>query len=71
MRLKEVVSDAGLELTIKIGGCEALRDMYEARVIGVSRIVAPMIESPYALSKYLKALRMAFPRKRGIRSQLW
>ena len=61
LRLKEVVSDAGLELTIKIGGCEALRDMYEARVIGVSRIVAPMIESPYALSKYLKALRMAFP----------
>lgn len=61
LRLKEVVSRAGLELTIKIGGCEALRDMYEARVIGVSRIVAPMIESPYALSKYLKAIRMAFP----------
>lgn len=63
LRLKEVVSSAGLELTIKIGGCEALRDMYEARVIGVSRIVAPMIESPYALSKYLKALRMAFPKE--------
>jgi 4-hydroxy-2-oxoheptanedioate aldolase len=61
LRLKEVVSTAGLELTIKIGGCEALRDMYEARVIGASRIVAPMIESPYALAKYLKATKLAFP----------
>lgn len=61
LRLKEVVSKAGLDLTIKIGGCEALRDMYEARVIGASRIVAPMIESPYALSKYLKATKLAFP----------
>jgi len=63
LRLKEVVSSAGLGLTIKIGGCEALRDMYEARVIGVSRIVAPMIESPYALTKYLRAIRMAFPQE--------
>lgn len=61
LRLKEVVSKAGLNLTLKIGGCEALRDMYEARVIGVSRLVAPMIESPYALKKYLSALRLAFP----------
>src|SRR5664280_26606 len=34
MRLKEVVSAAGIGLTIKIGGCEALRDMYECRVLG-------------------------------------
>ena len=46
MRLKEVVSGAGLGLTMKVGGCEAVRDMYEARVIGVERIVGPMVESP-------------------------
>ena len=45
MRLKDVVSSAGLSLTIKVGGCEALRDMYEARVIGVERVVGPMVES--------------------------
>jgi 4-hydroxy-2-oxoheptanedioate aldolase len=61
LRLKEVVGAAGLGLTVKVGGCEALKDMYEARVIGVERIVAPMVESPYALKKFLEAFRMAFP----------
>lgn len=61
MRLKEVVSASGIGLTIKIGGCEALRDMYECRVLGVVRIVAPMIESAYALHKYIGAVKLAFP----------
>lgn len=61
LRLKEVVMRAGLALTLKIGGCEALRDMYEARTIGVARIVAPMVESAYALRKFLSAFRLAFP----------
>lgn len=61
IRLKEVVTRAGMELTIKIGGCEALKDMYDARVIGVNSIVAPMIETPYALKKYIKSAKMAFP----------
>lgn len=61
LRLKEVVALAGLNLTIKIGGCEAVRDMYECRTIGVGRIVAPMVESAYALKKYLGAVKMAFP----------
>ena len=61
MRLKDVVSSAGLGLTMKVGGGEALRDMYEARVIGVERVVGPMIESPYALQKFLGAVNLAFP----------
>jgi len=60
MRLKEVVSKAGLDLTIKIGGCEAIKDMYEARVIGVNKIVAPMVETSYALKKYLMATKLVF-----------
>ena len=61
LRLKEVCMKAELGLTIKIGGCEALRDMYECRVIGVERMVAPMVESAYSLEKFLDAAKMAFP----------
>jgi hypothetical protein len=60
MLLKEVISSAKLGLTLKIGGCEAVRDMYEARVLGVDRIVAPMVETPYALKKFLSAIKLAF-----------
>ncbi len=65
MRLKEVVSRAGLELTIKVGGCEALKDMYDAKTIGVNRIVGPMIETPYALSKFVHCARRVFPDSMG------
>jgi hypothetical protein len=61
LRLKEVCDKSDLGLTIKIGGCEAVRDMYECRTIGVARIVAPMVESAFALHKFLAAVRLAFP----------
>ena len=61
MRLKEVVTMAGLGLTMKIGGCEAIRDMYEARTLGVERVVAPMVETSYALKKFLRAVPKVFP----------
>jgi 4-hydroxy-2-oxoheptanedioate aldolase len=61
LRLKEVVTRAGLELTIKIGGCEAVKDMYDVRAIGVKNLVAPMIESPYALKKFLLSVKNSFP----------
>jgi 4-hydroxy-2-oxoheptanedioate aldolase len=61
MRLKEVCMAADLSLTLKIGGCEAIRDMLDARATGVNHLVAPMVETPFALRKYLKAIDMAFP----------
>lgn len=61
LRLKEVVTRAGLDLSIKIGGCEAIKDMFDARTIGVNAIIAPMIETPYAMKKYVQATKFVFP----------
>ena len=60
LRLKEIASKAELEFTVKVGGCGALKDMREAELIGVNTIVAPMIESPYAVKKYVQTLKTAF-----------
>lgn len=61
LRLKDVITKAGLGLSLKIGGCEAIKDMYEARTIGVERLIAPMVESPFALIKFLKATKLVYP----------
>lgn len=57
MRLKDVTSKVDLPIILKIGGCEAVTDIYNALSIGVKGIVAPMIETPYAMSKYLGMIK--------------
>lgn len=60
MRLKEISLKAGLDLNLKIGGCEAIKDMFNALNLGVDRVIAPMVESAYALKKYLNAAKLVF-----------
>jgi 4-hydroxy-2-oxoheptanedioate aldolase len=53
LRMKEIVLSAGVGLTVKIGGCEALTDLRLSKMVGVNSIMGPMIESKFALEKYL------------------
>lgn len=60
MRLKEITLKAGLGFHLKIGGCEAIKDMYDALNLGVQSVIAPMVETPYALKKYIDAANNVF-----------
>lgn len=56
MRLKDVADYVGLPIILKIGGCEAVTDMYEALSLGAKGIIAPMVETAFATSKFLDAI---------------
>ncbi|AKM77836.1 MAG: hypothetical protein UY31_C0059G0006 [Candidatus Wolfebacteria bacterium GW2011_GWE1_48_7] len=57
MRLKDVTGAVGLPIILKIGGVEAVTDVYNALSLGVKGLIAPMAETPFALSKFLILIR--------------
>ena len=61
--LSTVARKSNLPITLKIGGCEAIRDLYAVKQFDVEKVVAPMIESGYALKKYIQSIKKVFPTK--------
>jgi hypothetical protein len=55
IRLKDVIAHAGLPLSLKVGGGEDKNGMALAKLVGVVKVIVPMIETPYALKKSLAA----------------
>lgn len=56
MTMRYLTTVCDLEMSVKIGGCEAKRDIVDCIHLNADTIVAPMIESKFALDKFLISL---------------
>tara|TARA_B100000959_G_scaffold206708_1_gene216827 strand:- start:4739 stop:5509 length:771 start_codon:yes stop_codon:yes gene_type:complete len=54
--MNQLCKSTGLNLSVKIGGCEAISDIYRCLDLNVNGIVAPMIESIFGLQKFTESI---------------
>ena len=60
LRLLELAHRADLKVALKIGGAEAVTDLLKSKLYGTDYVIAPMVESKYALSKYIEAVNKIY-----------
>ena len=61
MRLKDVTTKLDLPIILKIGGVEAVTDIYTSLSLGVRGIIAPMAETSFAVQKFLNTIKNFVP----------
>jgi len=54
MIMRKITKKTKVKLNVKIGGCEAKNDIFFCKKISTDSIVAPMVESEYALKKFIQ-----------------
>ena len=55
-RIRSLTSKLNIKLFIKIGGVEALNDIYNCIELSVDGIIAPMVESKFGATKFLNLI---------------
>jgi hypothetical protein len=60
LRIVELAAAADVGIVVKLGGSEALTDIRMAKMLGASAVLGPMIESKFALEKYLELCGRTF-----------
>ena len=68
VRLRRLTARHNISLYLKIGGVEALRDIKDALDLGVDGLVAPMVESPFGVIKFLQAVEAVFSDRKIFKS---
>ena len=56
VKIKRICDSVGAYVSVKIGGCEAISDINNCLLLDVNGIVAPMVESEFALQKFVEAV---------------
>ena len=58
--LRQIAYQAEVGFIIKIGGCEAVHDLDQCKLLDATGIMAPMIETPFAMRKFYKAAEKVY-----------
>ena len=61
IKLRQLCLSTGIFLNMKIGGCEAISDINNCMLLDANGMVAPMIESPFALEKFITSINNNVP----------
>ena len=56
VKMKRICDSVEAYVSVKIGGCEAISDINNCLLLDVNGIVTPMVESEFALQKFVEAV---------------